>query len=271
MLDAYVSPTTPPAGPKVTQVLETPVLFPNVAQLSNLFQIKFQRLERDETKFLSDPKVLEAISHIATQDKYRGPYELGEQEKFFYVVKHAELGDNECLQGCFGSRRRMDGSRVCGTCLRKKQLTARHQFRKQQSLESGVDRTSARSRVTFKNLSPQSKSDRLDNVALSRKSTIDTCRRLRLELHKNLTLDREKDVNVIDVLKEAFLSADTRKEIQHELVRLAVGEKTGTHYPRSNWQRSQNTASRLPKPYKISDWFWLEMHSKFALAVASCK
>jgi hypothetical protein len=76
--------------------------------------------------------------------------------------------------------------------------------------KSGVDRTGASSRVNFNSLSPETVNERLINVARSRQNSLATCRRLRIELDENLTIDREKDRNLFAVLKEAFSSPDTR-------------------------------------------------------------
>jgi hypothetical protein len=202
--DAF-APSSPPVA-VLKERQDTPILFPTDEDLGDLFRIKFENLKRDEDQFLADLKVKMAINHIATNNAKRGPYELGE-EKFFFVCIDAKPWDNECLRGCFGSKRRLDG-RACDTCQHKRHLTARRESRKQKSMESGVDRTCATSKVKFDSLSPESKNVRLTKVARSRKNTIATCRRLRLKLKENVTLDREKHGNVFAVLKEAFYNQE---------------------------------------------------------------
>jgi hypothetical protein len=222
-LDAFVSSSPLVAGLKETQ--ESPSVFPTVDKLGNIFRVKFEKVEKDEDQFLADSEVRRAIRYIAIEAMYRGPYELDDdEEKFFYVCNDAIPLDKDCLQGCFGATKRMDGGRVCAPCQRKKQLKARRASRMQ---KSGVDRTAASSRVNFNSLSPETKNERLVNVARSRKNSLAACRRLRIQLDENLTIDREKDRNLFAVLKEAFSSPDTRKEILNELVRIAVEEQAG--------------------------------------------
>jgi hypothetical protein len=72
-------------------------VFPTVDKLGNLFQVKSEKVEKDEDQFLADSEVRMSVRYITTEAIYRGPYELDDDSArpLFVMARRAESREME--------------------------------------------------------------------------------------------------------------------------------------------------------------------------------